>query len=60
MVPEPTTVISGAKDLDGASLIAASVRKAAEIAETPCEDMACADVEAVARAMLEGVPGVGE
>lgn len=60
LAADPTTLISGAKQLDGASLLAASVRKAAEIAETPCEDMSCADVEAVARAMLEGVPGVGE
>lgn len=56
---DPATIINGAKELDGASIIAASVRKAAEIAETPCEDMSCADVEAVARSMLEGVPGVG-
>ena len=59
-VADPATLIEGAKELDGAALGAASVRKAAEIAETPCEDMSCADVEAVAREMLEGVPGVGK
>ena len=54
----PTVLLGGAAVSAAAPTAASSVQLAARIAETPCEDMNCADVEAEARAALAGVPNV--
>ena len=57
---EPGTLITDATALSACALLAESVRTAADIAETPAEDMSTADVEARARELLDGVPNVGK
>lgn len=55
---DPGVLLDESKALSAAELITDSIRQAADIAETPAEDASTADVEARARAVLEGVPGV--